>query len=108
MTLITHYVSSISQQEDFVWVIFKEKVSNDSMAKYLDKAAESWKGQGMPGKMPLSVMNQLREQRFKNEFEMKFPYILWTKRNLKIHDTVEINMPLQLSDIKTKHHDLGV
>ena len=78
------------------------------MAKYLDDAAKAWDNQGMPGKISLSTMNQLREQRFKNEFEMKFPYILWTKRNLKIHDTVEINMTLQLSDIKTTEHDLGV
>ena len=55
----------------------------------------------MPGEIPQNVIDQLRFKRFQNEFEMKFPFIDWTKRNLRIHDKVEIDMPLQLTDIKS-------
>jgi len=59
------------------------------------------------GNIPLDVMVQLREQRFKNEFEMRFPFYEWSNRNLKIHDRVEINMPLQLSDVQLIDQDIG-
>ncbi len=108
MTKITHYVSSINHKDEFVWVIFKEIVSNESMAKYLDDAKKAWKKDGMPGELPLNLMTSLREQRFKNEFEMKFPYVLWSKRDLRIHDKVEIDMPLQLKDIISTGTDEGI
>jgi len=108
VTNIQHYVSSINHQADFVWVKFKEVVSNDSMRKYIEDAQKAWKQDGMQGKMPIEVIAQLREQRFKNEFEMKFPFIEWAQRDLKIHDKVEIDMPLQLVDIKSVGTDEGI
>ena len=108
MTKILHYVSSINQKDEFVWVLFKEKISNDNLIKYLADAAQAWKDQGMPGSIPQSTLDLLREQRFKNEFEMKFPFIQWAKRNLKIHDQVEIDMPLQLNDIISVGTDEGI
>lgn len=108
MTKISHYVSSISQKEDFVWVSFQEIVTPKSMALYLNDAAKSWKEQGLPGEIPQHTINQLREQRFKNQFQMKFPFPQWAKRNLKILDKVEIDMPLQLKDIISVGTDEGI
>ncbi len=108
MTKINHYVSSINQKDKFVWVKFQEIVTNETLIKYLDEAAKAWKEQGLPGNIPQSTLDQLREQRFKNEFEMKFPFVDWAKRNLRIHDKVEIDMPLQLKDIISVGMDDGV
>lgn len=99
MTKISHYVSSINQKNDFVWVKFQEIVSNETLVKYIDDAKKAWKDQGLPGELPQSTIDQLRTQRFKNEFEMRFPFVDWAKRNLRIQDKVEIDMPLKLDDI---------
>ena len=108
LTKILHYVSSINQKDDFVWVTFQEIISPGSMANYLEDAVKSWKEQGMPGEIPQRTIDQLREQRFKNEFQMKFPFPQWAKRDLRIHDKVEINMPLQLKDIVSVGIDDGI
>ena len=108
MKKILHYVYSLSEENDFVWVLFQEIVTPESMAKYLNDAAKSWKEQGLPGEIPQRTVNQLREQRFKNEFQMKFPFTQWAKRDLKIHDKVEIDMPLQLKDIVSVGIDEGI
>jgi len=108
MTKIEHYVSSINQKDDFVWVKFQEIVTPDSMAKYLADAQASWTEQGLPGKLPQNTTDLLRQQRFKNEFEMKFPFVEWSIRNLKIHDKVDIDMPLQLKDIITVGTEDGI
>jgi len=108
MTKIPHYVSSISQKDDWVWVIFKEIVSNKVVIKYIKDAKESWERQGLPGELPKSTIQQLREHRFKNEFEMKFPFPQWSKRDLKIMDRVDIDMPLQLKDIVSVGMDEGI
>ena len=108
MTKILHYVSSINHKEEWVWVSFQEIVSNQTLIQYIEDAKKAWKNQGLPGDLPQSTIEQLREQRFKNEFEMKFSFVLWAKRNLRIHDKVEIDMPLQLQDIKSVGMDDGV
>jgi len=99
MTKITHFVSGITQRENFVWVSFQEIVSKETLIKYIDDAKASWKRQGLPGEIPQATIEQLRIHRFKNEFEMKFPFAEWSRRDLRIHDKVEIDMPLQLIDI---------
>lgn len=108
MTKILHYVSSINHKDDFVWVLFQEIVSADSLAKYLNDAKKAWKDQGMPGEIPQHTIDQLRQQRFKNEFEMKFDFPAWSQRNLRIHDKVEIDMPLQLEDIVSVGTEDGI
>ena len=108
MTKILHYVSSINHKDDSVWVSFQEIVSNNTLIKYINDAKKAWREQGMPGEIPQSTIEQLREQRFKNEFEMRFPFVEWSKRNLRIHDKVEIDMPLQLQDIVSIGVDEGV
>ena len=108
MTKILHYVSSINHKDEFVWVKFQEIVTPESMANYLQDAQDSWTNQGLPGNIPQNTIDQLRQQRFKNEFEMKFPFVLWQKRNLLIQDKVEIDMPLQLTDILSVGMDEGI
>jgi len=62
----------------------------------------------MPGVIPKDIIIQLRNHRFKNEFEMRFPFIDWAKRDLKIMDKVEIDMPLQMDDIKSVGTNEGI
>ncbi len=88
--------------------MFQEIVSNETLIKYIDDAKLAWKEQGLPGDLPHSTIEQMRIKRFKNEFEMRFPFLEWAKRNLRIHDKVEIDMPLRLSDIKSVGTDEGI
>ncbi len=109
MTLIPHYVSKIFLRDDKVIIVtFQEKVSNDVMKKYLEEAQADWTKQGLPDKIPISTLNQVRNDRFKNEFQMRFPYHLWKQRDLKINDEVQINMPLVLTDVISVEPDIGV
>lgn len=108
MTKISHYVSSINHKDDFVWVMFQEIPTNETMIKYIAEAAISWKECNMPGELPQNIIDQLRVSRFKNQFEMKFPFVDWVKRDLKIQDKVEIDMPLRLTDIVSAGIDEGV
>lgn len=106
---IRHYVSSITQENDSVIVvIFKEKVSTETMKEYLDQAQKDWTEQGLPDKIPIHVLNNIRNQRFQNEFMMKFPVYDWKKNELKIHDEVTIDMPLLLSDVVKVESDSGI
>jgi len=108
MTKISHYIYSINQlNEEFVMVTFRQTVSTKDMASYLNKAKSDWKAQGLPGECPQSALNQIREDRFKNEFQMRFPFHEWSNRNLRINDPVEIDMPLRLEDIRTVKKETG-
>ena len=108
MTTIPHYVYSINQMnEQFVIVTFRQTVSTESMASYLNQAKADWKTQGLPGECPQNALDQIREDRFKNEFQMRFPFHEWANRNLRINDPVEINMPLRLEDIKSTKKETG-
>lgn len=109
MTLIHHYVYSISQLvPGFVTVIFKEMVSTKIAADYIQQAIQDWKTQGLPGEPPKHVLDHIRQQRFQNQFEMKFLIHEWNKRKLSIGDEVKINMPLQLDDVITVEPEMGV
>jgi len=109
MTLIPHYVSKIFLRDDEVIIVtFQEKVSNNVMKDYLEQAQADWTKQGLPDKIPISTLNQVRNDRFKNEFQMRFPYHLWKQRDLKINDLVSIDMPLVLDDVISVKEELGV
>lgn len=108
MTVILHYVHSISQEEDFVKVIFREIPSNEMVLDYIKHIKSEWDRQQMPGDISLETLNQVKNSRFKNEFMMKFALHQWNQRGLRILDQVKIDMPLQLDDIKTVVPDMGV
>jgi len=115
MTKIRHYIHSveINQRQDQIKVIFREKTDPEEMAKYVKTAIDDWKKQGLEHmglgqEPPKDVLDQIRQQRFKNEFMMVFPRNEWDRRGLQIFDEVEIDMPLQLSDIESIQPEVGV
>jgi len=112
MTKIRHVIVSISKcdrDQDCIFVKFNELTKPEHMAKYLASAAYSWTRDGMPGTIPDDILDNIRKERFqKNEFTMHFPFLEWQQRNLLLNQQVDIDMPLQLSDVVLIEPEIGV
>lgn len=112
MTKIKHVITSIRQcnkDKQCIVAVFSELITPADMAGYLEEVKESWKEQGLPGSVPKEYLDHIRKHRFQhNEFPMHFPFHDWSKRKLMLNQEVEIDMPLQLTDVHTSEIDEGI
>ena len=106
---IRHSVAGIENAGNgMVMVTFKEVISNKAMKEYLERAQKDYNSQGFAGNIPIPMLNQIRESRFKNEFRQQFPLAKWELKGLLIGDQVDIDMPLTIDDIVPMNDGFGV